>query len=138
MYFSFRKTTLRYVSPSRDLQILLAINFYFLIYILIYFFVYLGWGARFEILTFEIEIQIWDWIWVSFGSFNTRDNCIGNFVWMFIFLTNEFWYAELALWVKSKVQLKVPKCSLIRRKKLPPCLSQVCFTQPHRKLWLNV
>ena len=34
VYFSFRKTTLRYVSPSRDLQISLVINVYFHKYLL--------------------------------------------------------------------------------------------------------
>ena len=33
LYFSFRKTTLCYVSPSQDLQISLVINVYFLIYL---------------------------------------------------------------------------------------------------------
>ena len=62
MYFSFRKTTLHYVSPSRDPQISMVIHVYFLVYFLIYFFVYLGWGGRFKILKFEIKIWIWNWI----------------------------------------------------------------------------
>ena len=36
VYFSFRKKTLRYISPSWDLQISLVINVYFLIYFLTY------------------------------------------------------------------------------------------------------
>ena len=46
MYFSFRKTTLCYVSPSRDLQISLVIDIYFLIY----FFVSLEDGRRSKLI----------------------------------------------------------------------------------------
>ena len=52
MYFS-RKTILRYVSPSRALQISLVIV-YFLLYFLIYFFVYLEWGGKFKIWELEV------------------------------------------------------------------------------------
>ena len=60
VYFSFGKTILRCVSPSRDLQISLVNNVYFIIY----FFVYLGWGGRFKFWNWN-----WDWIWVYFGGF---------------------------------------------------------------------
>ena len=50
VYFSIRKTTLRYISPFQDPHISLVINVYFLIY----FFVYLESGGR-----FKIEIEIW-------------------------------------------------------------------------------
>ena len=51
LYFSFRKTTLCYVSPSLDLQISLVINVYFLIH----FFVYLENGGRFKLKFWRSE-----------------------------------------------------------------------------------
>ena len=51
LYFSFRKTTLCYVSPSLDLQISLVINVYFLIH----FFVYLENGGIFELKFWRSE-----------------------------------------------------------------------------------
>ena len=53
MGFFFRKTKLRYVSPSRDPQIVLVINVYFPIYFPIS---YLERAGRFKILRFEIEL----------------------------------------------------------------------------------
>ena len=58
VYFSIRKTTLPYVSPSRDFQISLVIDDYFLIYFLIYFFVYLERGGRFKILKLKFVCEI--------------------------------------------------------------------------------
>jgi hypothetical protein len=132
VYFSIRKTTLRYVSPSLDLQTSLVITVSFLIY----FFVYLESGGRFQILKIGLKFRYE----VEF-EFNLEDFVKCFFLKVFRFpLLLEINIYDLKMTMKSGLEFFILKftkplqsCCCPVQKNLPRKAELAC--QVRRYLW---
>ena len=131
VYFSFRKTTLRYVYPlgifGHHWSLLFTV--YFHIYLLIYFLVYLESGAgdsKFWNLDWNLDMKLdlsltWKVFWsVFFYSYSMQPNCAD-------IITRSLIYSQVS-WVHKKRILLCVRCMHAYFKKLSVLCKPVKLT----------